>query len=139
MDKLGPKFAYTAINVLVVIGIGMLLAGLAGNTVMLFIAGFCFGVNLNSGIICFSNIVARTFGTKRYGQIWGAIFMIKGFVDAVGVPLLAGVAEGSMGWNGAFAISIVGMAVAVVVMLFTRKEKKLVELEKEAGGEPSAA
>lgn len=71
VDKLGPKFAYTAINVLGVIGIGMLLAGLAGNTVMLYIAGFCFGVNLNSGIICFSNIVARTFGTKHYGQIWG--------------------------------------------------------------------
>lgn len=65
--------------------------------------------------------------------------MIKGFGDAVGVPLLAGVAEGSMGWNGAFAISIVGMAVAVVFMLFTRKEKKLVELEKEAGDELSAA
>lgn len=139
VDKFGPKFAYTAINVLGVIGIGMLLAGLAGNTAMLYIAGFCFGVNLNSGIICFSNIVARTFGTKHYGQTWGAIFMIKGFGDAVGVPLLAGVAEGSMGWNGAFAISIVGMAVAVVFMLFTRKEKKLVELEKEAGEELAAA
>ena len=139
VDKLGPKVAYTAINVLGVVGIGMLLMGMAGNTVMLYIAGFCFGVNLNSGIICFSNIVARTFGTKHYGQIWGAIFMIKGFGDAVGVPLLAGVAEGSMGWNGAFIISIVGMIVAVVFMLLTRKEKKLVELEEEAKKEAQAA
>lgn len=139
VDKFGPKIAYTAINVLGIFGIAMLLMGLAGNTVMLYIAGFCFGVNLNSGIICFSNIVARTFGTKHYGQIWGAIFMIKGFGDAVGVPLLAGVAEGSMGWNGSFIISIVGMAVAVVFMLLTRKEKKLVELEEEAKKEALAA
>lgn len=132
VDKLGPKIAYLCINVLGVIGIGMLLFGLAGNPTMLYIAGFCFGVNLNSGIICFSNIVARTFGTKHYGMIWGAIFMIKGFGDAVGVPLLAGVADSPMGWNGAFIISIIGMIVAVVFMLLTRKERKLAELEKEA-------
>ncbi|WP_165172350.1 MFS transporter [Adlercreutzia sp. ZJ242] len=139
VDKFGPKIAYLAINVLGVIGIGMLLLGMAGNTVMLYIAGFCFGVNLNSGIICFSNAVARTFGTRHYGQIWGAIFMIKGFGDAVGVPLLAGVAEGSMGWNGSFVISIIGMIVAVVFMLLTRKEKKLVEIEEEAKREALAA
>lgn len=86
----------------------------------------------NSGIICFSNIVARTFGTKHYGMIWGAIFMIKGFGDAVGVPLLAGVADSPMGWNGTFIISIIGMIIAVVFMLLTRKERKLAELEKEA-------
>lgn len=65
-------------------------------------------------------------------MIWGAIFMIKGFGDAVGVPLLASVADSPMGWNGTFIISIIGMIIAVVFMLLTRKERKLAELEKEA-------
>lgn len=133
VDKFGPKFAYLFINILGVIGIGMLLAGMAGNHIMLYIAGFCFGVNLNSGIICFSNAVARTFGTRYYGQIWGAIFMIKGFGDAVGVPTIAAVADSSAGWSGSFLLSIAGMVIAVIFMLLVRKEKKYTELKKQAG------
>ena len=129
VDKIGPKFAYLAINCIGICGL-LIFMFASTNPVMLYIAGFLFGVTLNSGIICFSTAVARTFGTKHYGKIWGATFMIKGFGDAVGVPLIAGVATtAGLGWPVVFVIVMSGIAVSAILMLFTRKEKKMAELE----------
>ena len=129
VDKIGPKFAYLIINCIGLVGL-LIFMFASTNPTMLYVAGFLFGVTLNSGIICFSTAVARTFGTKHYGQIWGATFMIKGFGDAVGVPLMAGVATTvGLGWPVVFIIVMSGIALSAVLMLLVRKEKKMTELE----------
>ena len=74
-------------------------------------------------------------GVKNYAQIFGMIFLAKALGDAVGSPLIAGMAEGAMGWSGAFALSAMCCIASAVIFLLTRKEKRLVELEEAAARE----
>lgn len=131
IDRVGPRVAYPAINLLAAGGLVIILVG-GSNMTMLYIGGFLFGAALSSSTVCFSTATAKYLGPKYFAQLYGIIYMGKPVMDAVGVPLIADVSGGPMGWTGAFAIAIFFIVASAVCMLLARKNKKLVAMEQEA-------
>lgn len=134
VDKIGPKVAYSGINFTAAIGlICIMLWG--DNLVVMFIAGFFFGAALSSSAVCFSNATSKFLGPKHFGQLYGIVFLGKPIMDAIGVPLVTAVSGSPIGWSGAFLICVAFVVASAVCMLFTHKDKRLIEMEENAARE----
>lgn len=131
IDKIGPSKMYFIINILAAIGIfAIMMAGT--NLVVLYVAGFFFGAALSSSAVCFSVGTSKYLGPKYFGQLYGIVFIGKPLLDAIGVPLIAGISASSLGWTGAFSIAIVFIVISSFCMLFAKKNKQLIAMEEEA-------
>ncbi|MDR2108030.1 MAG: MFS transporter [Coriobacteriales bacterium] len=128
IDRFKPRFAFTFVNALCFIGLGMFFFG-ARDGLLLYVAGFFFGYALSAAMICFSTATALYLGVRHYGQIWGLIYLMKPLSDAVGVPLFAGI--GAFSWQGAFLVAIVCLVVCTAGFAGAR-EIKAVRKRKES-------
>ncbi len=137
VDKSGPKWAYVILNVLAACGlIAILFFG--DSPVVLYVAGFFFGAALSSSAVCFSAGTSKYLGPKHFAQLYGLVFLGKPIMDAIGVPLVAGISGTALGWNGAFIMAACFILLSALCMLLNKKNKQLEAMEAEAAKELAA-
>ena len=136
IDRIGARGAYLCCEVLAAFGLVlMMFLDSESSNVYMWVSVVLFGFGESAAIVCFTAACGKFMGVKNYAQIFGMIFLAKALGDAVGSPLIAGMAEGAMGWSWAFALSAMCCIASAVIFLLTRKEKRLVELEEAAARE----
>lgn len=136
-DRIGPRWSYCILNVLCAISLVMIMIAGSQSLVLLFVCGFFFGAALSSSTICFSAATATYLGPKHFGQIYGAVFLGKPIMDAVGVPLITAISNSDGGWNAAFIVAAVFVMLSVTIMFLARKNPKVTAMEEEAARELS--
>lgn len=137
VDKSGPKLAYCILNVCAACGLIAILF-LGDNPVVLYICGFFFGAALSSSAVCFSAGTSKFLGPKHFAQLYGMVFLGKPIMDAIGVPLVAGMGASAIGWNGAFFMAAAFILLSATCMALNKKDKELEAMEAEAAKELSS-
>lgn len=133
IDKFGPRWCYTILNVFASCGIlAILVAG--DNQIVLYVAGFFFGAALSSAAVNFSAATSKYLGPKHFAQIYGIVFLGKPIMDAIGVPMVTEIATTS-GWNIAWGICIAFMLVSALLNALAKKDKRVTAMEEEAAKE----
>lgn len=140
IDKFGARIAYLTCEILAGAGLVlMMFITPESSLTFVWVSVILFGFGESAAIVCFTAACGQFMGVKNYAQIFGVIFLAKALGDAVGSPLIAAIAEGAMGWPGAFGIAAACCIISAIIFLFARKEKGLVALEKQAAQEMQEA
>ncbi|MDR0888686.1 MAG: MFS transporter [Coriobacteriales bacterium] len=139
VDKVDPKIVFAIGNILLIIGT-LILTYTQPTSGIAWMYGYA--VIFGFGVGCWAPVVpvlaGRTFGMAYFGAIWGVAFGLRTIGDIVGVPGVSGIAS-FMGYQGAFWIAAILLAISLVLMVFVRKPKSFADIEKAAADAAAAA
>ncbi len=110
LDRCFAPYLAAGLFLVPLIAIGLLLAGLTAGPSVLLVA-FCLGFALGAEVDVIGFLVGRYFGLRRYGEIYGYIFV--GFTIGSGLgPYLLGL---SFDQTGGYRLGMVAAAVLLVL------------------------
>jgi MFS family permease len=110
LDRIFAPYIAAVTFLIPLIGIGLLLAGVM-TPVYIMAGAICFGLGLGAEVDIIGFLVGRYFGLRRYGEVYGYIFV--GFTAGSGIgPALMGA---SFDKTGSYNTTLMGFAIALVL------------------------
>ena len=116
LDRIFAPYLAAGTFIFPLLGIALLIANVTSPALILIVA-ICLGLALGAEIDIIGFVVGRYFGLRRYGEIYGYIFVAFNIGSGLG-PFVMGASYARFG-NYTVALSIFSLALAIAVVLIS--------------------
>lgn len=125
VDRFGYRIAIVLGNVPLLAGILMLAMAQPGySSTYMYVYAVLFGFGLGAWTPVITVAIGKNLGAKYFGAVWGVLFAIRTVGDAIGAPILSGLADIFGGYRIPLNLSAVLVAVSTVLVLAIRQPKE---------------